>query len=494
MAKGLTALIAAVLILPLWIAAQPAMPDYPAHLASFYLIGGGASAYYHVHWAALPNLASEFLVPLLAPLFGLDVAAKIFLSLGVAMWVMGPAFLHRALYGKFGIAPLSGALFAFNANFTWGFLNYYFAAGLSLCLFAAWVASKNNKSWTRIGVFAAAVLAVYFCHLFAAAELLLAIICFEITACWGKPRQITEHVSRLVPIALPALAAFLLKVGGDSGGWQFNIADTITDRLNSLIGQGFDHPVTWMAVLLLALLALLLLTGKARLHKSLWLTLCVFLAAAIVAPEEALGGWAVDLRLPAYFAVLLFAATDLRLPRAGAWTVAGAALILACWNAAALTGNWIGYDKQWDEFRQAARELPRGVEIVTVLDSAAKAPEFGQPYWHMADYAIVERGGLTSLMFATKDQHVIQVNSPYGRIVASNADQGAPPGLGALNDLAEGKLDDETKDFSYLAHFPCHYDVALVIGAAAIPPPSMLRLRHRGSYFSLYDLKHGACP
>ncbi len=50
---------------PLWLVWAPAMPDYPAHLASFALIENGAhgSAFYRLHWTFVPNLASEILVP-----------------------------------------------------------------------------------------------------------------------------------------------------------------------------------------------------------------------------------------------------------------------------------------------------------------------------------------------------------------------------------------------------------------------------------------------
>ena len=34
---------AAILIAPLWCVAVPAMPDYPAHLAAFFMIAGGAA-------------------------------------------------------------------------------------------------------------------------------------------------------------------------------------------------------------------------------------------------------------------------------------------------------------------------------------------------------------------------------------------------------------------------------------------------------------------
>ena len=52
----------------MWCVQTPGMPDYPAHIASFVLIAGGAkaqalNAFYAVHWALVPNLASELIVP-----------------------------------------------------------------------------------------------------------------------------------------------------------------------------------------------------------------------------------------------------------------------------------------------------------------------------------------------------------------------------------------------------------------------------------------------
>ncbi len=66
------------------------MPDYPAHLASYYLIAGGASKFYHIEWAFLPNLAGEILIPLLSKLVGLEFATRLFITMGLALWVIGP--------------------------------------------------------------------------------------------------------------------------------------------------------------------------------------------------------------------------------------------------------------------------------------------------------------------------------------------------------------------------------------------------------------------
>ena len=176
-------LVAAALMLatPLWCVWAPAMPDYPAHLATFAMIQQGtATALYHLHWAFVPNLASEVLVPLLARLTGLVVATKLFLTAAIFLWILGPGAIHRALYGRTGISPLFGAFFAYNANFIWGFFNYYFAAGLSFAIFAGWIGTQKRNGALRLAGFAVAVTVLYFCHIFAAASLLLMMVGFEV--------------------------------------------------------------------------------------------------------------------------------------------------------------------------------------------------------------------------------------------------------------------------------------------------------------------------
>src|SRR4051812_7167074 len=179
---------AAIMAAPLWSVWAPAMPDYPAHLASFALIAqgnhpaasGAGGNIYHLHWAFVPNLASEVLVPLLARLTGLVAATKLFLTVATFLWVLGPGAVHRALYGRTGIAPLFGSFFAYNANFVWGFFNYYFAAGLSFFILAGWVATEGRRQACRLLGFSLAVTVLYFCHLFAAASLALMLAGFEL--------------------------------------------------------------------------------------------------------------------------------------------------------------------------------------------------------------------------------------------------------------------------------------------------------------------------
>jgi hypothetical protein len=501
-------LAAGVLIMPLWLVHSPGMPDYPAHIAGFTLIAGGAASqplasFYAIHWALVPNLASELIVPLLAKLLAVETATKLFLSAAVALWVLGPAAIQRALFGRIGITPLAGAFFAYNANFTWGFFNYYFAAGLCFLVFAAWIASANKRGPFALAGFALAIAALYACHLVAVFLLLVMIGCFEASRTWAeRDFAFKKLASRALPIGLvflPAAVAFLFfkPAGVDGGPFVFDFADTIGDRFSAAIQLYYDEP----AYLLMGGLAILVLWGliydRLRVHPSMKIFVIALAVLTLVSPEWALGGWGVHLRLPAVLGAMLFASAELRLGGRATVLTAGVLLLLACASSAMLADNWRGYDRQYGEFRAALRDIPQGPRMLTVLDSDALSAQPDSPpdqlYWHMAEFAIVDRGAFTPLMFATKGQHIVQLKPPYDRFAAASAQQGSPPDVSELEDLAAG-LDDNDPDiknvFPYLKFFQCHFDEAVIIRGKgeASDVPKFLTLRHAGSFFSIYDI------
>jgi hypothetical protein len=518
-------LVAAALMLaaPLWNVWAPAMPDYPAHLASFALIeqgmfhhgASGAGGLYHLQWAFVPNLASEIVVPLLARLTGVVTATKLFLTAALFLWVLGPGAVHRALYGRVGIAPLFGSLFAYNANFSWGFFNYYFSAGLSFAIFAAWIATGEERRAERVSGssgpaslgerparlagFTLAVTALYFCHIFAAASLLLMLAGFEVAQNirhdHRDPNLLIRRAARVGLLYIPAAMAFLLLEPGSAGnnGIEFNLADTMLDRFESLVQHAFDGSDYALPSILFGGLALALVLRKARLHPAMWGTLALLLVGALGAPEWAMGGWAVHLRLPAVFGAMLFAAAEFRMNPPLRVGLAALALMTVAANALLLMQSWQSYDWQYREFRASLEDVPRGTRLLTVLDGNAIGDRSDQPYWHMAEFAVPERGAFTPLLFTTTGQHVVQWNQPYARYAAATAQQGSPPDVDELKYLARGEMDADQEMRSgmpYLNHFQCHFDIAVVVhlGGKRTPLPPMLRLRRAGSFFSFYDI------
>ncbi|MEI9995853.1 MAG: hypothetical protein WDM91_14750 [Rhizomicrobium sp.] len=494
----LSAVLAALLLAaPLWLVAMPGMPDYPAHLASFALIAGQASRHYTVAWQALPNLASEAIVPWLSRAMPLEMAARLFLTATVALWVLGPALIQRALFGRIGPGILLASIFTYNANFIWGFFNYSFATGLAFVVFAAWIASEGRRGALHLAGFAAAFTLVYFSHLFAFAVLLLAIGGYELPGLFAErfsPRAIGRRVLAPALACLPAAYAFLvLKPAAAGGPFGFNLIDTLQDRFEAAIQIGFDRPASILTAILIVVFVAGVASRRAVVHPRMPIVLALFTLGALFAPEWALGGWGVHMRLPAVLGALAFASVEWRLPpRALAMSAAGALVVLAA-SAAILAGDWRGYDAQYREFRAHADAIRPGSRLLTVLDGDSLGWTSDQPYWHMAEFAVVDRDAFTPLMFTTAGQHIIAIRPPLDRFAAATAQQGSPPDIDELEDLAAGRMDadeDYQNVFPYLRGLQCHFDQAVVIhgGGPHARVPAMLRLRHEGSFYTLYDI------
>ncbi|HEY4125373.1 MAG TPA: hypothetical protein VGM36_12215 [Rhizomicrobium sp.] len=484
------AIAAALLILPLWLAGTPAMPDYPARLAGFYLIGGGASPFYGIAWAPIPNLASEIAVPLLGHVMGLEAAAKLFLSLGVAMWVAGPALIHRALFGRIGPVPLAAAFFAYNVNFMWGFFNYYFAAGLCLIVFAGWIASEAWPRLPRLAIFAVAAIVLYFCHILGAALFLFLVAAYE-----AARRPIAWHdlLLNVAIIALPVAILYLIKPGEPAGGGlSFNLVDTFVHRIESLVQRHFAAPAYLPLIVLTVLFLIGLRQKKITLHQRMRFVLIGITGLALLTPETAMGGWGLHLRFPAVAAALLFAACEISVARELVVACVAATLGALAWMSVALANQWRAYDSQIDEFRAALRDVPRGSHLMTAIDTRNTGEVPNRLYWHVAEFAIIDREAFTALMFATKGQHIVTLKPAIAPFAARTARDGTPPQMDSLNALAAAHSSDpKIRGELYLLHFPCHYDKVVLIHANGRPRsvPPMLALRHDGSFFALYDVR-----
>ena len=122
-----------------------------------------------------------------------------------------------------------------------------------------------------------------------------------------------------------------------------------------------------------------------------------------------------------------------------------------------------------------------------------------EPYWHMAEYAVIDDSDFTPLLFTTKGQHVVRLRPGLEKIAAQSARQGSPPDVSELDDLSNGEIDGDADIeyvFPYLMRFQCHYDEVVLVhlNGKRSPVPSILRLRHAGSFFALYDIDRGTCP
>lgn len=281
---------------------------------------------------------------------------------------------------------------------------------------------------------------------------------------------------------------------------HFNLFDTMAERFEAAIQLHFDQPAYIVTSMLVLLFVVGLLTRRLHISPRMSVVLTVLLLCTILAPEWALGGWGVHFRLPAILGTIALASSDIRLSRNWISAVAAVALALFVYQAVALAAEWQQVDARYSEFRAADGDIRTNARLLTVLDGDSLGWSSDQIYWHMAEFAVIDRKVFTPISFTTPGQHIVDIASDLRRYAASTAQQGSPPDIDELNDLAAGRRDadeDIENIFPYLLYFQCHYDQAVVIRGdgpmSRIPP--MLRLRHMGSFFAIYDISRPAnCP
>ena len=122
-------LLSVVLLAPLLITDVPPLLDYPNHLARFVLLAAARDdpvlgPVFMPHWAIIPNLAADVIVPPLLHLMPVHVAGRCFLGAVLLLNLAGVIALHGALFRRLSLWPLASGLAAYNSTLLLGFLNW----------------------------------------------------------------------------------------------------------------------------------------------------------------------------------------------------------------------------------------------------------------------------------------------------------------------------------------------------------------------------------
>jgi hypothetical protein len=414
---------------PVFSTVLPPLLDYPNHLARMHLLLEGGDAFYAVRWTPLPNLAEDLIVPPLARLMPLDIAAKLFLVMIFALLSGGAIWLNRVASGGWRLWPLLAFLFLYNRTFLWGFLNYLFGVGIALCGAASWLALERKRYWFRILSSSLMALACYFSHVAAFGLYALVIIGIE-----AEPAA-----AELLARRWPALGRRVVLAGAQFAapsvllfvGWHQAASGTINygaiwrkaDLLFSVFDNYdriFDITCFGLFVGLIGWLAWAKRLGLAR--RLSWAIGIVFVIYLLL-PNQIYGGSGTDHRLPTALFLLLVAASAPRFPnrRAAAAVAVGAALLFI-FRLGVIERVWREADGVYSADLVGIDELPRGAKLAIAhpadLFHVAPVPEV-----HLAALAISRRGAFVPTLFAIPGQQPIALKPGFAELAAATQPQ-----------------------------------------------------------------------
>jgi len=388
----LVAILAAMLLLPVWIVAFPPLLDYPNHLARAFVLSHlndphfPFRQFYRSDWGAYPYLGMDASLAVLARLFPIETAGRVYLSLCVLALPAAAWFFLRQARADSEAASFWSLLIAYNVFFLEGFLNFDLSIAmglLALGLWLRWLARPGTVRWVAALV---AFTASYFAHLlgFALAGLI-------VVAYLALSRRPFRDWAWSGALALPGVAFYLhsSRVGLTANKIVFH---GLEDKLDSLgmILHGYSPALDWISRGALAVwfLASWWRNPEFRWDRK-WIAIAaLFFALFWVIPwmwgEEASD---LDIRvLPFMFVAILATAR-----------VGRRAMALAIIPLLLFAGRTVNVARHFQEWQPAlsglARSLdvvPRGALVLPIVEGDEDPIE--RPFTHFWAYGVIRRG------------------------------------------------------------------------------------------------------
>jgi hypothetical protein len=404
---------------PLFSTVVPPLFDYPNHLARMHLLTEGGNIFYAVHWAPLPNLAQDLIVPLVSRLMSLELASKLFLAMIFGMISAGAVWLNRIATSGWRMWPLLAFLLLYNRSFLWGFVNYLFGVGVALCGIALWLTLERKSALARVFASSVVALGCYFSHIVAFGFYLLVILGLEgapsaVELRLGDWRALARRIAIVGPqFLMPALLLIICGQGTARGPISFPSLLRKADLLFSVF-DNYDRvfDISCFA-LFIAFITWLAITGRIRVSRRFaWAAGMVF-TVYLLLPSQIFGGSAADHRLPPALFLLLIAASAPRFPNNRIAVTAGilAAATLTI-RVAMIEVIWLKSDQVYSADLGGIDMLPLGAKLAMAYPSNA-INFISIPELHFAALAVARREAFVPTLFAQPTQQPVVPRPSY---------------------------------------------------------------------------------
>jgi hypothetical protein len=478
-------LLAVLLLLPLWSHEYPGMTDYPNHLARAQIIvddklHGLAHPYYALRHVLVGNLGLDLLVPLLVHA-GMDTneAMKLFAGVALLLPAAGVIALARVLQGGTPWLALLAFALAHSRYYAWGFLNYFFALGLALLVFALWLWLREQRP--RLAAPALALLGVVaMCsHLMGFGVLALLVLSREAWLLW-RARPAPRWAAALPALAALAACTLFYLLAFERGlGLDLHWYDTPAGKLRNLASPFVAYAVL-PGLAVMALVAGLVLwlwrTQRLLLQPGWRVPVGLFGLVFLVMPSVIMNSHYAGSRLLIVAALAFVAHAVLRVDKRGQAAVMLVALAATSIRVAEADAHWAATSARTAQLREALHAVPRRAKLATVLVVGQSSHTALHPLRHVASFALIDRQAFIPNFFGF----------PFnGESVAFGPEAAAITALVNKDKLIYRA--DETIDWDVLC---THFDTVLTIGEGieAPRPPCALRALGTGPGYGIYTL------
>jgi len=421
-------------IFAIWSQAYPPLVDLPNHMARHYLearqlAGKEVPAPYVIQYRILPNLGADLVLPLLMQVLPPLPACKVFLTLSVLLYWLGPALFIFQQAGRTPAAWIASLLLlplSFSSAFFWGFLNFYSGFGLAflvLCHYL-WLQQQTALRPWHLLLHTVLVAVLFLWHLSAWGIYGVLMGCRLLAGLVQTAREkgvsacMRPLLTSVLPV-LPSLGLFALYLGNVSGGIDPGAGvnwGTWSLKLQKLgiLFRAYDTRFD-AAALLPWLAAVLVAFGGALLQRrpASWLLLAMaaLLGLYLLIPYQL--GTTSDTDSRVLPALLVCGLAWLALQPAAHFRLA---LVLI---ALSLVIRQAGIQLAWHQVAgrlqshiRALEVLPASARVLPVVHVPAQSKDY--PEQHFVAWAVIQCGCFVPTLFADPGQHTLRIQQPAG--------------------------------------------------------------------------------
>lgn len=404
-------LIASLVVLagmPLWWPDIPPLVDLLGHLGHYAVqVDGGNSPtiarWFSVEWRWVSNLGVDLLVQLMAPLLGVESAAKaVVISIPMLM-VAGFLWVAKEVHGRLPPTVFYALPLAWGYYFHFGFVNQALSLALAFLAFALWLRyGREARSALGNVLFALIALIVWTSHVFGWAVLCVLAFCAEFIHSHNAGNKIwvslTSSVRRSLVLALPLIlimAGIGRKYSADpqylANGWfqwdmkLFWLGSVLRDRWIY-----FDFASLCILILIVALgLSFWRKRGMQNGEKMLALAAFAFTLLFFILPHGALGSFFVDMRiLPVALAAFILS-VDYRGRYSSMLAVIGIVFFLA--RVGGHAWSFLQYDSDYKMELLALQHIPSGSRVISLVGKPCNSQWARHRLDHLPSLALVRR-------------------------------------------------------------------------------------------------------
>ncbi len=395
----------------------PDIEDLPNHLARLYVLINFSESeilqrYYTLrNWQIYPYLAMEVVVPILARWMDLLLAFKVFASLATLLMTTGAVALGRAINGRLSYLLLGVLLFAQNAIFQTGVLNYVFGLGVALWLLAAWVHFRERYSLCHGITFSLGCILVYLCHLGAFGVYVVGVFGYELgrtrTPGVWLTRSTLEALLRSSMQFIPVLALHALVSSSHGyyisvlmdGPWFVFLYTFIVYKMTLLAIStpiclsGYKFGVFGFSLLFVLYIGfregVLSIATPIR-----WMAGALAACLLLLPPTLAM----VDIRLIPALILILWSGLRVREHiKLSHNAVLGLIVTVVLLISALTTREYLLRDDEYRQVRGALSKIPMGSRVATVR---FEQPKFSSISLHTGAWSVVDRSAFLSSLYA----------------------------------------------------------------------------------------------